>query len=367
MVAITVGCLCLAGLLASTGTRTLRVGGSAESDTRTIQAAVELVPSGTIPWTIEVEPGTYAERVHLTASKPPITISGLGAPEDVVLRSACPGGTGDGTTGCTPCAPFNGSMPSPAMRADVTTLLVGSPDFTLRNLTVANDACGYDASRAAQSDAVQVRADRAAFYNCRLLGAQDTLLTVGGVAARSYFHGTFVNGSCDSVYGDSSAVFEQCDIAIVDHVTAHKGDEGPAGSSSGSVYLFVNSRLRKPAQGERAFPARKGGSELGRPWGPLAHVVYKNVWMDDHIAGYGWGDWAHGCGAFGAACASNRSCWCQNVTYAEFNSTGPGANTHARVPWSKQLTQEQADAITPSTVLRDWVPPVTYPCPEQSQ
>ena len=42
------------------------------------------------------------------------------------------------------------------------------------DLTIANDACGYDASRAAQSEALSLGADRAAFRGCRFFGGQDS-------------------------------------------------------------------------------------------------------------------------------------------------------------------------------------------------
>ena len=195
--------------------------------------------------------------------------------------------------------------------------------------------------------------DRQVYSNCRILGGQDTLLTGSG-STRQYFHNTFINGSCDSVYGGSAAVFDNCRFTITDHLTAqHPPDTGNAS------YLIIDSRLERPGRGEFSFPARKGGTELGRPWGSHASVYYKNVWMDDHIAAYGWGDWGHGCSAQpggGASCRSDRQCWCQNVSYAEYNSSGPGAAPGARVKWSAQLTAAKAQRLTPGSVLGGWVP-----------
>jgi hypothetical protein len=115
------------------------------------------------------------------------------------------------------------------------------------------------------------------------------------------------------------------------------------------------------------YPARlkagKGKTELGRPWGDHAHVVYKNVHMDDHIAPYGWGDWSHSCSKFGAKCSNDSKCWCRNVIYAEYNSSGPGAVPSARVKWAKQLTAAEAAAVTPAAVLQGWVPVVPAPTP----
>ena len=40
------------------------------------------------------------------------------------------------------------------------------------------------------------------------------------------------------------------------------------------------------------------------------------------------------------------------VRYAEYHSTGPGAaDVSARVPWAKQLTESEAAALTPKSVL----------------
>jgi pectinesterase len=41
----------------------------------------------------------------------------------------------------------------------------------------------------------------------------------------------------------------------------------------------------------------------------------------------------------------------KTARYAEFNSRGPGANPKARVPWSRQLSKSEADAITVQKVL----------------
>jgi hypothetical protein len=46
------------------------------------------------------------------------------------------------------------------MSRGVETLLVEAADFVLVNMSVANDACGYDSHIAGQSEAVQLLADR---------------------------------------------------------------------------------------------------------------------------------------------------------------------------------------------------------------
>jgi len=109
------------------------------------------------------------------------------------------------------------------------------------NISIANDACGFDSRRAAQSETVQLLADRIAFRHTRLLGAQDTIFAAGPPASRQYFLQSYINGSCDSIYGTSSMVFEQCKVAVSDHVTAHRGSTFGWNVARGSraVYLFV--------------------------------------------------------------------------------------------------------------------------------
>jgi len=61
------------------------------------------------------------------------------------------------------------------MSRGVETLLIEADDFILANISVANDACGYDAGVAGQSETVQMLADRTFVSHARLYGAQDTV------------------------------------------------------------------------------------------------------------------------------------------------------------------------------------------------
>ena len=119
-------------------------------------------------------------------------------------------------------------------------------------------------------------------------------------------------------------------------ITAHAGNASMAGStpSTRTAFLIVDSSL--PYRG-----GRNHTTFLGRPWGPLATVIYKNCWMGGHIHPAGWTagrvDVAH-------------------VLYAEFNSSGPGASAGTRASFSRQLTPQQAQIWNVSSVLRGWLP-----------
>ena len=77
---------------------------------------------------------------------------------------------------------------------------------------------------------------------------------------------------------------------------------------------------------------------LGRPWRPHAKTVFIRTVMGAHILPQGWDNWRN---------AENE----KTVLYAEFNSTGPGAGTAARVKWSKQLNAKQVKRYTVANIF----------------
>ena len=53
--------------------------------------------------------------------------------------------------------------------------------------------------------AVRVAGDRSAFYDCRFLGYQDTVLDDTG---RHYFRNCFIEGATDFICGDGLSLYE---------------------------------------------------------------------------------------------------------------------------------------------------------------
>ena len=64
---------------------------------------------------------------------------------------------------------------------------------------------------------------------------------------------------------------------------------------------------------------------LSRPWRPYGQTVYIRCHMGSHIKPEGWNNWDN---------PANE----QTAFYAEYQSTGDGANPNQRVSWSHQLT-----------------------------
>jgi pectinesterase len=214
-----------------------------------------------------------------------------------------------------------------------TGVIVLADDFHAENLTLENTSGDHG-----QALALRVDGDRAVLKNCRLLGWQDTLMINN---ARQYFTNCYLEGRVDFIYGSAAAVFDRCEIHSKNggHITAaNTPPDHPFG------FVFMNCRLTgdpQPWISAAGIPANTNSvplADLGRPWRPYASVTYLNCEMGDHIKAEGWNNWRN---------PTNEL----TARYAEYNSTGPGANPEARFKWAKQLTKAEAEKITIESVL----------------
>jgi pectinesterase len=221
-------------------------------------------------------------------------------------------------------------------------VIVGD-DFSAEHLTIQNTSGDHG-----QALALRVDGDRVVFNDCRILGWQDTLMINNG---RNYFTNCFVAGRVDFIYGSAAAVFDRCEIQSRNggHVTAASTPKDrPFG------FVFMNCKLTGDPQSwvnTNGIPAHTNSlpmADLGRPWRSYASVTYLNCEMGDHIKPAGWNNWGN---------PTNEL----TARFAEYNSTGPGANPDQRVKWAKQLTKDEAGKITVKTILGgndDWDPTV---------
>jgi pectinesterase len=299
----------MCGISWGQGLKTITVGATG-ADFTTIQAAVTAAPeAGAV---IKIKPGIYREVVHV--DKPRIQLRGDGDDWTKVVLVYGNSAASTCGTGCSP------------------TLFVTGNDFFAGNMTIANDY-SKTSDVPSQAVALSVRADRAVLRHVRLLGAQDTLYasSIGCmkegaecVTGRQYYSDCYIEGHVDFIFGDAKAVFENCEIHSIAHV--------PGG------YLTAQSNTRQGQDAGFVFnhcriSADKGAGTvyLGRPWRDYATVIFMNTDIQAPIAAAGWSDWK------GAPQPRLPM-----ATYAEFDSTGPGANPKAREPYSKQLTPEEA-------------------------
>jgi pectinesterase len=273
---------------------------------RSVQDAIMSVPSGTQtkPVVIHIKPGIYKELIYLQREKRFFHLVGDNAEKTILtfdLHANMIGADGK------PLTTFR--TPSTVIDAD---------DVTAENLTFENSA-----GPVGQALAIRVDGDRVRFRRCRFLGWQDTVLLNRG---RQYFEDCYLAGDVDFIFGAATAWFERCHIHC-----RRNGYITAASTYDYQPFGFVFSHCRITGE-------TNAKTYLGRPWRDFASVVFLNTEMANVVRPEGWQNW-------------NLPARERTARYAEFNSTGPGANPNERVHWSHQLMKSEAKAITIASVL----------------
>ncbi|WP_321372377.1 pectinesterase family protein [uncultured Draconibacterium sp.] len=203
------------------------------------------------------------------------------------------------------------------------TLKVEADDFYAENLTIENLA-----GPVGQAVALHVEGNRCKFKNCKLLGNQDTAY-LDGENSNQLFENCSIAGTTDFIFGSATVVFKGCTLVSRSNsyiTAASTTNDKPFG------FVFLNCRL----------VAEKGVDNvyLGRPWRPYAKTVFINCFMDKHICNDGWKEWSN---------KEDKT----TTFYAEYNSSGPGANTN-RVEWAHQLPAKKVSEYTIKKILGEW-------------
>jgi pectin methylesterase-like acyl-CoA thioesterase len=275
-----------------------------------IQRAINVAPSnGAV---ISVAPGVYHKV--LTITKPNIT---LRSPYKDAARTVIVADKSAGTSGGT---------------HNSATVDVLADNFIAKNLTIENnsDSTHPGVRMGRQAVALLVRGDRDIFENVRFLGGQDTLYADGKschgtgatracIPARQFFDHCYIQGNVDFIFGDANVVFDLCTINSTPHAEGTITAQSKSHPSQSSGVVFNDCRLTAATGVQNVY--------LGRPWRPYSTVVYLHTWMGKQIAPAGWIEWHPG-----------KTHRLATAFYAEYDSTGPGANPSQREPYSKQLT-----------------------------
>lgn len=300
------------------------VAADGSGDFATIQEAIDAVPAFRKKHrtNILVRKGTYREKVIVAPCK--INISLIGEEGAVITYddwAQRPNRFGEETS-------TSGSA----------TIYIYAPDFYAENITFENAA-----GPVGQAVACLIGADRVSFRRCRFLGNQDTLYTQGE-GCRLYFDHCYVEGTVDFIFGWSMAVFDQCEIRSVGngYVTA---PSTPQGQRHG--YVFYDCKLTASDEVNEVY--------LSRPWRPYGQAVYVRCELGKHIVPVGWDPW-------------DKEHPEQTVCFAEYKSTGPGANPLSRAYYSHQLEEltdyNMADILAGAD---GWMPQEGSPKPMESK
>jgi pectinesterase len=283
----------------------------------TIQEAVDASPHYPVKEiSIFIKNGVYHEKIVIPPEKSHITFVGESVDGVVITFED-----------------YSGKL-DPAGKKITTqtsaTILIAASNITFETVTFVNAA-----GRVGQAVALHVEGDRCVFRNCKVIGDQDTLLAAGE-NSRQYFVDCSIEGTTDFIFGPATAVFERCTIKSKknSYVTAAST---PATRAYGFVFLDC-----------RLIAADTGATKvyLGRPWRPFAAVAFVRCEMGAHIVPAGWHNW-------------NKEEADSTARYCEYQSSGPGAHPEARVSWSRQLTTDEADRLTPNYIFDSsdkWAP-----------
>ncbi|MFW6256671.1 MAG: pectinesterase family protein [Bacillota bacterium] len=251
---------------------------------------------------IYIAAGLYDE--HLEIDVPRISLIGAGR-EDTVIEA-------------------------PERRA---TVMITADQFRAENISFVNPF-----GQEERYQAIDSTSDRSVFKNTRIIGAQDTLYIKEG---RMYFYDSLIAGDVDYIYGDATAVFEDCEIRNVEpdggYITAASTKKGEYG------FLFLNCELTAD---EGVAP---NSVYLGRPWRDYAQVTYVNSKIGEHIKPVGWMDWDQ----------PERQ---ETSRYEEYNSKdleGNKLDLSRRVDWARKLDEFAMWERNPWNYLRgedNWDP-----------
>ncbi|KAI9462265.1 carbohydrate esterase family 8 protein [Boletus coccyginus] len=197
----------------------------------------------------------------------------------------------------------------------------GNVDFRAYNIDFENRAANYAIAPALVTS---ITLSNASFYGCTFASWQDTWYT--GYGANTYAVDSIIYGQTDYLFGCGTAWFQSVTIAnraCGGGITAWQGESG----TRRGVYIADSRIIRSPD----ADPATEttGKCYLGRPWNDYAVAVFLRTYMDDSIQSVGFKPWR------GEEVPST-------TFYAEFDTSGPGASTSARVPQDHILSADQA-------------------------
>uniref|UniRef100_A0A3Q7HJY7 Pectinesterase n=1 Tax=Solanum lycopersicum TaxID=4081 RepID=A0A3Q7HJY7_SOLLC len=297
----------------------------------TINDAVAIAPNNTDGskgyFLIYITAGVYEEYVSIAKNKKYLMMIGDGINQTII--------TGNHSYNVDGYTTFNSS-----------TFAVVGQGFVAVNITFQNTAGAINH----QAVAVRNGADLSTFYSCSFQGYQDTLYVH---SLRQFYRECDIYGTVDFIFGNAAAVFQNSNIYPklplqnqFNAITA-QGRTDPNQNTG----ISIQNCTVKPAD-DLKFSNSSTQTYLGRPWKEYSRTIYAQSFIDGFVNSLGWREWS---GDF----ALNTS------YYAEFNNTGPGSNTSARVTWPGFHVIDAADAanITVSSFLLGdyWLPQTGVP------
>ncbi|XP_039117588.1 probable pectinesterase/pectinesterase inhibitor 51 [Dioscorea cayenensis subsp. rotundata] len=304
---------------------------SSQCDYQTVQAAVSAAPNTSAdPFVIHIAEGIYEELVRIPFEKTNLVLLGDGMGKTVITNSLS---VGKKTTGVT--------------TYDTATVGVDGSGFMAANLTFQNTA-GVDAHQAV---AFRSDSDLSILESVEFIGHQDTLYAR---SLRQFYKNCRISGTIDFIFGNSASLFQDCLILIVPRLgSPEKGEtnavtaQGRTDPSQPTGFVFLGCTVNGTDDYTALYQKkpRSHRNYLGRPWKEYARTVFIQCLLAKIVKPEGWLPWR---GDFALA----------TLFYGEFGSSGPGANSSARVSWSTAIPAEHVGAYSVKNFIQgdEWIP-----------
>ncbi|CAF2144174.1 hypothetical protein HID58_007434 [Brassica napus] len=295
---------------------------------KSINEALKAVPiNNKVPFVIYIKQGVYKEKVVVTKQMYHVTFIGDGPTKTKITGSV--------------------NFAIGKVRTYLTSsLTVEGDNFVAKNMGIENTA----GPPGGQAVALRVSADCVVIFNCQIDGYQDTLYVH---SHRQFYRDSTISGTVDFIFGDSIAIFQNCNIVV----------RKPMGGQGCMVTAQGRTDVRAPTAivlhncriiGEPAYLPVKNINKayLGRPWKEFARTIVMRTTISDVIDPAGWAAWS---GDFAL----------KTLFYAEYENSGPGSNKAQRVKWPgiQRITRPQALGFAPGRFLRggSWIPQTGVP------
>uniref|UniRef100_A0A7N0TDB7 Pectinesterase n=1 Tax=Kalanchoe fedtschenkoi TaxID=63787 RepID=A0A7N0TDB7_KALFE len=264
---------------------------------------------------VHVKAGVYNENVEIGRHLKNVMFVGDGIDKTVVTGSK---NVSDGST------TYNSA-----------TFGVSGDGFWARDMTFENTA----GPQKHQAVALRVNSDLSVFYRCSMRAYQDTLFTH---SLRQFYRDCHIHGTIDFIFGDASAVIQNCNIFIrkpmrgQSNMITAQGRDHPDENTGIVIHasrVIPSSELAAVKNDHKNF--------LGRPWKEYSRTVFLKTDLDGLIHPKGWSEWR---GDFALS----------TLYYGEYMNSGDGANTNQRVNWPGfhvLRSQQEASAFSVSQFL----------------
>lgn len=301
-------------------------------DYYTVQEAINATKSNSSTrQVIYIKPGTYKEKITIESNRPYLTLVGEDAATTILTYDDYAGKDNLGTQ-------------------NSASFTLKATDFMAVNLTFENPHQNLS-SDGAQAVAVGAYNDRAAFYNCRLVGYQDTFYAKN--AARVYCKDCYIEGNVDFIFGDATLLCQDCQL----HCNRNNSVLTAAADHSNAQYGFVFMDCTiTHVEGQDFAGSTFNTFYLGRPWKQGAKVVFIRCDEPSKLNAAGWCRMSEGVEA---------------SLFAEYQCTGAGAAADRltkREMGGRQLTESEASAYTLSNIFSaaarnysaDWIPEAKF-------